>query len=56
MEGTNLINKAGMFDSDDDWNFTPLIKEKSKMVYLTSKFGLGFFQFSVTQIVCPESS
>ena len=49
MEGTNLINKAGMFDSDDAWSFIPLIQEKSKMVNLTSKFGFGCFQFSVTQ-------
>ena len=35
MEGTNLINKAGMFDSDDAWSLIPL---NSKIVNVTSKF------------------
>ena len=56
MEGTNLINKAGTFNSDDAWNLIPLIQEKSKIVKLSSKFGFAFFQFSVTQVVSPKSS
>ena len=58
VEGTNLINKAGTFNSDDTWNLIPLIQEKSKIVNVTSKFGFGFgfFQFSVTQISSLESS
>ena len=60
MEGTNLINKAGMFDSDDAWSFIPLIQEKSKMVNLTSKFGFGCFQcwdlvnFAMNFCDCPK--
>ena len=55
VEGTNLINKAGTYNSDDAWNLIPLIQSKSKIVNVTSKFGFGFFQFSVTQVVSPES-
>ena len=37
MEGTQLVNKAGMFYSNDTWNLIPLIQEKSKSLNITCK-------------------
>ena len=37
MEGTQLVNKAGMFNSNDTWNLIPLIQEKSKSLNITCK-------------------
>ena len=38
MEGTQLVNKAGMFNSNDTWNLIPLMQEKSKSLTLEYEY------------------